>query len=87
MNLKNHLNLINKKIKYYSQNYKNVKAKDILDTIDISKDEMNTDSIYAYRLNLSEDFIFNPKFLASVGISKDKTRLVAMNSKKGRNYI
>lgn len=86
-NLKNHLNLINKKIKYYSQNYKSYEAEDSLDTIDINKEEMNTDSIYAYRLNLSEDFIFNPKFLASVGISKENTRLVAMNSKNGRNYI
>ena len=48
---------------------------------------MNTDSIYAYRLNLSYEFIYNPIFLASVGISKDETRLVAKNRQKERYYI
>ena len=86
-NLKNHLNLINKKIKYYSQNYKKYEAEDTSDTIHINKEEMNTDSIYAYRLNLSDEFIYNPIFLASVGISKDETRLVAKNRQKERYYI
>lgn len=86
-NLKNQLILINKKLKYFSQNNKSYKTEDSTDTIEINKEEMNTDSIYAYRLNLSDEFIFNPKFLASVGISKDETRLVAMNNKKGKMYI